>query len=58
MLPEKGSQFREDQPCIIVFGVLGEGAQMPNFVLESAGAWDTHFCRDSSVGCIGKEAYL
>jgi hypothetical protein len=40
VLPEKGSQLRQDQPRIIVFGILGERAQISNFVFESAGGWD------------------
>jgi hypothetical protein len=37
VLPEKGSQLRQNQPGIIVFGILGKRTQMPNLVFESAG---------------------
>jgi len=56
VLPEKSSQLRQDQPCIIVFSILGERTQISNFVFESAGGWDIH--RYGDGGVLGRGVFV
>ena len=62
MLGEQRSQFREDQPRIVVSGNYGKYADLPNFVFESAGGHFAELIRRRRIrvygeGCICRMAY-